>query len=161
MDTGPAAFAKEKTKDCGTRAGAPGSAYLAGRAAGSGQHSSQGCSKMLMSPLLLRQEPELKLVTTPHNFHMQHIKPPQRAPSRAKLSPILLSVFPSKLLLLQLSSQTPQRCLYGDSHIQDAGVVLAVIPHRGTPLCPLGPGRVSSACRGLVQILASFENGPA
>lgn len=98
MDIGPAAFTKEKTKDCETRAGAPGSAYLAGRAAGSGQCSSQGCRKMQMSPLLRRQEPEPKLVTTSPSFR---IKPPQRAPSTAKQSPILLSAFLSKLLLFQ------------------------------------------------------------
>lgn len=33
-------------------------------------------------------------------FHMQHFKPPQQAPSTAKLSLILLSARPSKLLLL-------------------------------------------------------------
>lgn len=37
----------------------------------------------------------------------------------------------------------------------------AVFPHRNIQLCPPGPGRVSSACGGLVQTLASFENGPA
>lgn len=36
-----------------------------------------------------------------------------------------------------------------------------MFPHRDTPLCPLGPGRVSSARGGLVQTPAGFENGPA
>lgn len=87
MDTGAAASRREKTKDCRSRAGAPGSAYLAGRAAGSGQRSSQGCRKMLTSPLLLRQEPEPKLVTTPPNSTCSTFKPPSVSSLHSQTEP--------------------------------------------------------------------------
>lgn len=80
MDTEPAASREEKTEDCRTSAGAPGSAYLAGRAAGSGQRSSQGCRKMPTSPLLLRQKPEPKLVTTPPNTACSMSSLPSKLP---------------------------------------------------------------------------------
>lgn len=75
MDTEPAASREEKTEDCGTSA-----AYLAGRAADSGQRSSQGCRKMPTSPLLLRQKPEPKLVTTPPNTACSTSSLPSKLP---------------------------------------------------------------------------------